>query len=177
MYQKQQTDAISTGLKRGWLFGLIMLGIYILYIAIDRITGFPTRFLLIRNADINVIQYGIPSALLLIAAIVFLIGGITASARTGLASSGWIAGNFGGLVYGIGSLLVYGIVLFGVILPSLGIPATDTDLYWTEVKIDITNQLVMIVLVGGFLIGNLAGAIGGLIGRGSGRRRLAFPGN
>jgi hypothetical protein len=105
MYQRQQPDAIPTGLRQGWLFGFIMLGIYLLYTIVDRISGFPTKFLILRGAPTAVIQYGIPSALMLIAVIVFLISGILASAKTGLASSGWVAGNFGGLIYGI--------VLFG----------------------------------------------------------------
>lgn len=144
MYQRQQPDAIPTGLRQGWLFGFIMLGIYLLYTIVDRISGFPTKFLILRGAPTAVIQYGIPGALMLIAVIVFLISGILASAKTGLASSGWVAGNFGGLIYGIGSLVVYGIVLFGFILPSLEIYDINPDLYWMEARLDLSNQLLTI---------------------------------
>jgi hypothetical protein len=173
MQQRQQPGTISTGLRQGWIFGFIMLGIYLLYIIVDRFIGFPTRFLLLREASVEVIQYGIPGVLMFIAAMVFLISGIVASAKTGQASSGWVAGQFGGLVYGIGSVLVYSIVLFGFILPSFGLYEAHPDLYWTTARSDLSNQLLTIVLFGGIFMGNLAGAIGGLIGRGRGRH-LSF---
>jgi hypothetical protein len=176
-YQKQQPGIIPTGLRQGWLFGAIMLGIYLLYLIVDRISGFPTRFLIGQGASNTVVLYGVAGVLMVIAAIVFLIGGILASGKTGLASSGWVAGNFGGLVYGIGSFLVYGIVLFGFLLPSVGIYQVDPGLYWTEATSSLSNQLVTIFLFGGVLMGNLAGVIGGLIGRGGGHRRLQFQGN
>ncbi len=176
MSQRQLPDAISTGLRYGWLFGFIMLGIYILYIVMDRVSGFPTRFLLLQGATSTVITYGIPGALLLIVAPVFLIGGILASAKTGRASSGWVAGQFGGLIYGIGSFLVFGTVYFVFVLPTLGLSALDPTLYWLDVVRVLSNQLVTIVLIGGVFMANLAGIIGGLIGRGRGRRRLSFSG-
>lgn len=173
-YQKQQPGTISTGLRQGWLFGAVMLGIYLLYIIVDRISGFPTRFLIQKGASNAVILYGVAGVLMVIAAIVFLLGGIRASGKTGLASSGWVAGNFGGLVYGIGSFLVYGIMLLGFLLPSTGIYQVDPGLYWTMATSNLSNQLVTIFVFGGVLMGNLAGIIGGLIGREGGRRRVQF---
>src|SRR5262249_16936376 len=117
MYQRQQPHTIATGLRQGWLFGFIMLGIYILYTLVDRVSGFPTGFLMLRNVSSIVILYSIAGALMLIAAIVFLISGILASGKTGRASSGWVAGHFGGLIYGVGSFLVFCIVYFVNVLP------------------------------------------------------------
>jgi hypothetical protein len=172
MSQKQQLDSISTGLKRGWLFGCIMLGIYLLYIIVNQVSSFPTRFLAVQNAPSAVIQYGIPGVLMLISFIVFRIGGILASAETGQVSAGWIAGNFGGLVYGIGSFLVFGVYLFAFWFPYLGISPDNQTLYWSEVTGSLSNQLVTIALFGGIFMGNLGGSIGGLIGRGRVRRTL-----
>ena len=167
MSQKQQLDSISTGLKRGWLFGLIMLGIYLLYIIVNQVSFFPTKFLYSQNAPFAVIQYGIPGVLMLISFIVFLIGGIQASAKTGQASTGWISGNFGGLVYAIGSFLVFGVYLFAFLPPLLGIPPSYLPSYWSQAIESLNNQLITIALFGGIFMGNLGGSIGSLIGRGS----------
>lgn len=172
MSQKQQLDSISTGLNRGWLFGFIMLGIYLLYIIVNQVTFFPTRFLVSQNVPFAVVQYGIPGVLMLISFINFLIGGILAAAKTGQASAGWIAGNFGGLVYGIGSFLVFGVYLFVFLLPFLGISPGNQSLYLSEVTGNLSNQLITIALFGGIFMGNLGGSIGGLLGRGSARQTL-----
>jgi len=173
MSQKQQLDSISTGLKHGWLFGFIMLGIYLLYIIVNQASSFFfARFLTLQNVPPAVIQYGIPGVLMLISFIAFLIGGLLASAKTGRASAGWIAGNFGGLVYCLGSFLVFGVYLFVFLLPFLGISPNIQSAYWSEVIGNLSNQLITIALFGGIFMGNLGGSIGGLIGRGSARRTV-----
>jgi len=166
MYQKQQPNVVSTGLKHGWLFGFIMLVIYALYVIVNQVSPFPTRFLAEQAVPSTVLQYGIPAVLMLISFLVFLIGGIQASAKTGQASSGWIAGNFGGLVYGIGSFLVFVVYLFAFLLPYLGISPNNQFVYSSETNTILSNQLLTIVLFGGIFMGNLGGSIGGLIGRG-----------
>lgn len=172
MLQKQQRDSVSTGLKHGWLFGFIMLGLYLIYIIVNQMTFFPTKFLAAQNVPQVVIQYGIPGVLMLISLIEFFIGGIVASAKTGRASAGWIAGNFGGLVYAIGSFLAFGVYLFAFLLPFLGISPGNQSLYLSEVTGNLSNQLVTIALFGGIFMGNLGGSIGGLIGRSSARQTL-----
>lgn len=161
MYQNRQPDVVKVALAQGFIFGLIMLVVYILYLLLDTVVHFPSRQLAEMNLPGLTMTYIIVGALTIIALLLFFFGGISAARKTGRASSGWIAGHWGGLLYGIIAFVVYIIALFAIIIPGLELPANFVPTFLQET---IPSQLTYILLFEGFIAGNLGGFLGGLVG-------------
>lgn len=164
---RQESDPIRGALGRGFLFGMIMLSIYIIYYVVNYITGYPARYIALQKIPTQYVVYVIPGMLGVVAALVFFICGISAARKTGRGGSGWVAGHFASLIYGFGALLFFEVFYFLVTYPMSNTANTST--IWSLLLSSSNNQLTSTFL-SGLIAGNLAGTLGGLLGRGRKRK-------